>query len=457
MENLEKSVNIYDEKLYEEMKTADMVLENMKTLAVIGAETYGFSGDKILNDVKILSEEKIQNFEIADICNFLKDNGYPEDVLVKSHMDSADHTIPYIDYARGALLEIRELALEVESSQLDKIKLCKEIANAKSEQEKRLRSPEYKEHRARALAQLEEAVNTAENSTEKRRALEKLNTIKNSDTLDFLFDRFNKFSDKEIKSIVDGFLDEKKFEYIWKKYSNNVKYLNISPGTIKRFYHIEEMFLHESYHPFNNLFLFIVIRFIAYMNPHNNRDMLYANALIVKCDHLVYHRFDSLEDEESFKTTIKTILNMFMSDEYIALFEQKNTSSPTHPMRIAIDEAKRKQTFDLYMNTLKFELDGGDAMEYLSNDTSVENMKSKLDDMYQEKMKMVDELSSNHNCVVSVNTPYTTLLNTYNEHVHPISTESTDIDESDGVEVLEVDIDDPDLLFNENGDHHMCP
>ena len=453
METIEKSLNMYDKDLYEETKEVDAMLENLRTLAILGAESYGFTGDKILNDVKILSEKKIRSFEITDIANFLKDNGHPEETLMHSHVNSTDHTVPYIEYAREALLEIREMALELESSELDRIKMCREVANAKAEQEKKFHSAEYKERRNSVLAKLEKEANSEEDSPEKKRALEKLNMIKNSDTLDFLFQRFNKFSDKEIKNIADGFLDGKKFEYIWKKYCNNVKYLNILPDTIKRFYNMEEMFLHESYYPFNNLFLFIVIRFIAYMNPHNSRDILYANSLIVKCDHLIYHRFDSVDEEESFKNTIKAVLNMFMRDEYIALFEHNNVTSPTHPERIKKDEAERQQMFDHFMNTLKFELEDSDIMEYLNNDVSIENMRTKLDEMYQEKLSMVEKLLHDHNCVMSVNTPYTTLLETYNEHINSVSEDEP----SDDGEPIDIDISDPDLIIDDSADHHMCP
>lgn len=445
MEKLEKSLNMYDKDLYEEMKMVDSALSNIRMVSIMGAESYGFTGGKILDDVKILSEDKIRNFEIVDITKFLKDNGHSEDVLVKSHMDSMDHTVPYIEYARNALLELREIALELESSELDRIKLCKEIANAKTEQEKRFRSPEYRQRRSETLAELEKRASEQEYSVEKRRALEKLEMIRNSDTLDFLFHRFDRFSDKEIKNIIDGFLDGKKFEYIWNKYCNNIKHFNILPDVVKRFYNIEEMFLHELYHPFNNLFLFIVIRFIAYMDPHNSRDMLYANALIVKCDHLVYHRFDSQDDEEAFKNTIKTILNMFMQDDYIALFTEKNTSSPTHPQRMLKDDAERKLLFSHFMNTLKFELVDIDVLEYLSNDTSIENMRAKLDDMYHHKLDMVDELLSKYDQHVSVNMPFASLLKLYNEHKQSELEKSGDVGDD-----MSIDIDDPDLLAVED-------
>lgn len=420
----ENATALCDKDMYENMKTIDTMIENMTTIALMSAESYGFSGKKILDDVKLLSESTIQNYGILDIENFLEENGHSKDTLSKSYMDSIDHSIPYVEYARNALLELRETALEVESCELSRIDLCREMANSKSEQEKYFHSKEFKEKRMKTLSELQKSAEAEEDSAQKRNALKKLEMIRNSDTLNFLFSRFNEFKEKEIESIAYGFLNGKKFEYIWKKYETNAKRLNILPDTIKRFYNMEETFLHESYHPFNNLFLFIVIRFIAYMDAYNKRDVLYANSLIVKCDHLVYHRFDSTEEEEEFKYVMKTILNNFMTDHYIDLFTKENTTYPLHPVRIAKDEKENQIIFERFMETLKHELNSTDIMQYLNNDVSIDNMKKCLDNMYQEKLNMVKELEENFNHKISIHTPYDDLKKVYDEFT--ITEETTD-------------------------------
>lgn len=440
---------LYDEDMCKSMEAVDAMIENMRTLAILSAESYGFSGDAILNAVKILSESTIQNLTIREIQELLHDHGYSDDVLMKSYMEYPDHTVSYIDYAKNALSELRGVALELESSELDRINLCKEISNSKSEQEKYFHSKEYKEKRMEMLSKLTKDANAEEDSPEKTKALKKLEMIKKSDTLDFLFDRFQRFQEKELENIATGFLNGPKFEYIWKKYANNVKHLNILPDTVKRFYNMEEMFLHESYHPFNNLFLFIVIRFIAYMNPYNKRDVLYANSLIVKCDHLVYHRFDSPEEEEEFKYVIKSVLNNFMTDHYIRLFEKMNTTSPTHPDRIAKDTKERQTKFDYFMTTLKTELCKSDVMEYLGNDSSLDHMKECLDEMYQEKLSMVTELREDFNTVVSINTPFDELREVFASHKNIETTSDVDGSGNNASEIGDPADDSPNTVNNE--------
>ena len=68
-------------------------------------------------------------------------------------------------------------------------------------------------------------------------------------------------------------------------------------------------------------------------------------------------------------------------------------------------------------------------------------MRSKLDDMYQHKLDMVDELLSEYEHHVSVNTPFASLLKLYNEH------KQSELEKSDEVgDDTSIDIDDPDLF-----------
>lgn len=430
---------------YETLKNMDSMLDNLRLSANTLAETYNLSSNSI-NQVKLIQPQDIDVLNITEISDLLESWGEDRDALTGAHMKSTDHSIGYLDFAKNVLKELREAGMTVETLELERLEVYKTVQDMEREQLDYYHSVGYKEKRELQLKKLREACEQDEDSPEKKEALRKLELLDNAKTLEFMFNRFNRFGEKEIKSIVDGFLDPSKGQYVYKKYANNIPKLGVTSDIMKRFYNIEELFLNDAYHPFNNLFIFVVIRFIAYMNVNDKKDVLYANSLLSKCESLFHHNFESVEGEDKFKYVIKSILNNFMSPEYTKLFKEKNTTYPLHPTRVEQDERERREFHDKCITVLKKELSDSMDSRYYTCDN--EELCARLDEMYKEKIEMVEALNDGKedSDKISVYTPYHQIKNMYDTFTEKDVVPDTEDEIADTINPNEsVDIDSENL------------
>ena len=74
------------------------------------------------------------------------------------------------------------------------------------------------------------------------------------------------------KAIVDTFFDNTKNDYVYQRATKNLSRLNMLPSAFNVFSNLEERFFEPEYHPFNNFFLFSIVRMIGYINPEDKFD-----------------------------------------------------------------------------------------------------------------------------------------------------------------------------------------
>lgn len=154
--------------------------------------------------------------------------------------------------------------------------------------------------------------------------------------MNFLFDRINKLGKKEINNILDVFFSNSRSILVIDKFKKKIKRLEFNPDIYKMFFNIEEKFLPEEYHDFNNLFLFHVMRFVSYADMDNKTDRLYVSSILSKLYNLLYHKFGSKEMEDEFIDLIKRFDDLF--EDARDSFVEKNVTSPKHPERIKKEE-----------------------------------------------------------------------------------------------------------------------
>ena len=118
-----------------------------------------------------------------------------------------------------------------------------------------------------------------------------------------------KLGKKEIDSIKVAYFDKSKGSYIIDKYKAKIKHFGFEEKLFHYFFNIEENFLEEEYHVYNNLFLFIYMRMVAYSDPYDKTEKMYIQSLTSNLANLIYHRFDSTENEKNFLEIIKRVLN----------------------------------------------------------------------------------------------------------------------------------------------------
>ena len=238
-------------------------------------------------------------------------------------------------------------------------------------------SEKVKIAREERLSKMKYLLEKEENEFEKKKIQKMIELIESSKTFDFIYDRFNKYGDKEVDNIVDAYLNERKGDLIIKKYSSKIKQFGYNPEIYRHFFNIEESFLPEEYWDYNNLFLFIYMRMVAYSDPYKDADKIFVRALTGAIAELFYHKMSS-EDEQKFIEVIKSVDNHFENKKDI--LAENNTTSPNHPVR---QEAK-KSIEERRLIALKKKLKDLKYTENIPEDITADELQKKFDQYVEE-------------------------------------------------------------------------
>lgn len=195
---------------------------------------------------------------------------------------------------RNALVEIQEDYRKHIKEQYDYYtspayaKVMEDRLNAMKEQYAKEEDPDVK-------AKLEKAI----------AAIEAMNTM------EYIFKRLDEISG-ESATIADIFFDSRRSQYVIDRWMKKAKGLGINPNLFYEFMGIETKFLPETYHPFNNLFLFAMMRNIAHIDLNKKDDVMYARNTLRMMARLMNHAFPTQEVENSFLNVIMKYLDNFM-------------------------------------------------------------------------------------------------------------------------------------------------
>lgn len=208
-----------------------------------------------------------------------------------------------------------------------------------------LTSPEYQEKKKQRIIDLKNKAEAETNEVEKEKVMKLVRAMESTMTLSFLFTRLEKLGKDEKDNIINAFFNDKRSSYIINRYKVNAKKVGFNPEVYKYFFNLEEKFLEEDYHVYNNLFLFFNMRYIAYIDVYNKEERMYAQSLFNNMANLIYHKFPSDDDENNFKNVIYNFLDYF-KDDY-KYFEDNNFTHPKHPRRIEKDKEHNKEIHDM--------------------------------------------------------------------------------------------------------------
>lgn len=391
-ENVTKTERSLDDVVSEYKSMVDMIKvmdEQYKMLYDTTCEQLDFNYSMKKNILDILiaySDNDINNMNIEEIESVIGrystvDNN--SDKLYNEYLDSEkeihgnDETYIYKnkeDYLKEILFDIKKMAISLLQSKRDADGIKKETQSAMDEYFKKYSSTELVEKKLNKINEYKEKLKTETDAEQRYRMKEKVKIMENSLTFDFLFKPFETNLDKEVNSIKRSFFDSSSSKYIINKYERKIIKFGFNNNIYKNFFNIEEMFLPEEYHVFNNLFLFIYMRFISKADPYREDHKKYVESLTSSLSNLIYHRYSSTEQEEEFINIIKRILDYFQ--EYKDYFNEFNTTHPKHTMRIEADakhEEKRKEMLVTRMNELKitgYDINSSadQLQEYLNNE-----------------------------------------------------------------------------------------
>lgn len=349
-------------------------------------DTY-FVNEEILEAVLPYSMEYIKEMDIdlirKIIDKFASSETPATELIISSNVPddpNAEVDKSDDDIIREAFIKIKEQSIQLYTMKSEVDGIRKDSKSILNEYIEYASSEKVRVKRAERLEKMKEAAAKLEDGPEKRSAEKMISAIESAQTLSFIFSRFNELGESEVKSIVESFFSPRKGAYIVNKFKKAVTKFGFSETLFRYFFNLEENFLDDTYKPFNNLFLFIYMRFVGHADPYNKNDKMYVQALTSSMANLVYHRFEASVLENSFIDTVKLVLDKFMN--YRDKFEKENTTQPNHPQRIEADNRRNQERRTALINKMQeLQITGYD--ENASADELQQYMNTKLEEMIQ--------------------------------------------------------------------------
>lgn len=238
-----------------------------------------------------------------------------------------------------------------------------------------------------------------ESTTDVRRKLElkrKIYYLKERFSVGFLYERLKdpKTKDNEYNNILESFFNGQRSMYLLEKFKEKCSQFGLSDDVHKYLLNIEENFLEEKYHVFNNFFLNMVMRYVGHCDSTSADS---GKLVIQDMLNLNYHRFYSDEVREIFLQSIREFLDQFDSER--DRFEKMNITHPKHPTRIQKnverERALRKNIYeDIWKHGGDVDTDKLDAMDI--------NELMKYHSNWKEELEKAKEITSPEYLIVSV-------------------------------------------------------
>lgn len=258
----------------------------------------------VAGDCEEIMDNIVQKYTIEDITNMTDDE---IDELLPVDVESSFKTKEEIITFKRDFINLN---IESEGAMS---KLDEELANIETVMQ------EHNEEIAEYMAQLNNPYDMLKDSLKTR--LEKASTDKERETLE----KANEYMGYvyNLKPLIDyvntnkgryvrtNFLSNKKSQSIYKKYLHVLGVHGITAQMEKRFLHLEKTYITETkYHEKLNLFIFIVISYIADMNKEDKQ--LYQSVYILGLYSVLSELYKGTlkdEDKEVLISSIKTVLD----------------------------------------------------------------------------------------------------------------------------------------------------
>lgn len=305
---------------------------------------YGLTNFAIF-DIIPYTDEKIDNMTIEEIKDF-----------IEKHRDTSVQNIPEIETLEDGIKlmkEVKTLQMNLYSAEQEASKLKEQSQDILNDYFEYLSSPEVAAARKSRLDKMKELAEAETDEYKKYNMLKMINSMEQADSMEFIFKRFYNTSINESQSVITQFFDERKGSYVINRYKEKMPRFGFDVNIYKYFFNLEENFLNEKYHAFNNLFLFYYMRFIAYADPNNKSDKLFVQSITSALANMIYHKFNSKIEEQTFIHVIEKFEEFFMDKH--DYFMENNTTRPDHPVRVQASakyEADQKARLIGKMNDL---------------------------------------------------------------------------------------------------------
>ena len=285
--------------------------------------TYGLTNFAVLGMIPY-TDEKIEAMTLEEINAFME--------KYKDHNVSNIKTIDTLEDGIKIMKEVKELQMNLYSAEEEASKLKEQSQDILNDYFEYLSSPEVVEARRKRLDKMRELAEAETDEYKKYQINKMIESMTHADSMEFIFTRFYNNAVKESDSVLTAFFDERKGSYVIDRFKRKITKFGFDANLYKYFFNLEENFLDEKYHAFNNLFLFYYMRFIAYADPYDKTDKLFVQSLTSAIANMVYHKFNSKMEEQKFIHIIEKFEEYFIDKH--DYFIENNTTHPNHPVRI---------------------------------------------------------------------------------------------------------------------------
>nr|DAP53967.1 MAG TPA: large terminase [Caudoviricetes sp.] len=304
----------------------------------------------------------------------------------------------YIGSAEAKLLQPEDMRKD--------LKACKGLSNTAYEMQKSFKEVQdlynesvdedwkrrnSKEYRDATLKRIEEwkseieKMDPVKDAKMIRDLRQKVEFMESTITLDFITERI-KHVEKEKSTIMRQFFSESEGSYSLNRCKSRSPKFGFDADWYKFFFNLEENFLPEEYHAFNNLFLFNVMRFIGYQDPYNAKDRGMVQAIVSSLTGLVYHKFADTEMENVIISLIKDYDSYF--EDQREKFMKDNTTRPNHPVRLEQSKkADADRRNELFAAMVKFNFEVPENAAEISTRDLQEYFNNKMEEMVSKNTK----------------------------------------------------------------------
>lgn len=328
----------YIRELLNEMRVQVVYLRNhlnhmLKTNFSLNSDT--------ISDSLMIRKDKIKEMDTEELRRFLKNHQLKDGVYDEADREKLEEAMTIV---KDSFITLASTEKEYSDIQTEADEITKEYYEFLNS----VKTEEYREKKLQDAKILNESIT---DEIEKKKNSLKIEIIEKSYNHRFILDRLEKYGNEEVERLIKVYFDAKSGSYMINRYEDKIKRLGFSFEIYKNFFNIEETFLPEEYHPFNNLFLCVYMYWLSHIDPDREDDNLYAKSLTGAIANLIYHKFISDEKEKSFIELIKEVDNYFLDRK--DYFIQYNDSYKENPKRIEVERLAKIQAYDVYKS--KFE------------------------------------------------------------------------------------------------------
>lgn len=384
--------------VYKDIKSMiDMMDQEVKSLKnTYASSVFGTTGipvtPSVFDAVLPYSIDNINEMDIIDIKKVLE----PYEIL---DGDNPSKLVELDDDSiRGAMIEIKKLSLALLQIERDSDKIKKESSDVMNEYIGYITSKNIIKNKEDKIKLYKEANELESDEAVKRANSRQIKVLENEISYGFLTERLRTLGTKEKENVINKFFDNgPRGEVIVKKFKSHIKQFGYNPDIFTHFLNIEESFLPEEYHPFNNLFLSIYMNYVGCASYDIKSDRIYVASITTAISSLIYHTFADPADETRFIEFIKSVIDLFKDDidngpRYIDMFKLSNRSYKYHPDRVMFEKARE----DIAKNTILKKFEDLNIENPYDEDTDIETLKTylneKIEELKDEQLKLHESL-----------------------------------------------------------------